>query len=171
MPNIRILLASLFLLTSIGSAHAQVTDSVDVFTGDRYIHSDSLRQLIVERFDGYDAAMEARYTKRRRAGTRWALSFYAYSARGTTLRDARQMHFVADGERVQPYDTERDIYREKYGRRTILVEKQTGLFKRSVYETLAEADSVRVKVGEAIFAVPQEARQDMGLILNRIPAY
>jgi hypothetical protein len=150
---------------------AQVQDSVDVFTGDHYIHSDSLRRLSVERFKGYDVGMEARYTKQVRAGTRWALSFYAYSARGTTLRDAREMYFVADGERVRPYDTERDIYREEHGRYTMLVEKQTGLFKRSAYETLASADSVRVKVGDAIFTVPKESRRDMELILSRVSPY
>ena len=154
-----------------GMSHAQVKDTIDVFTGDRLIHSDSLRSVEVERFEGYDVGMEARYTNRVRAGTRWTVSFYAYSARGTSLRDAREMHFVADGERVQPYDTERDIYREQRGRYTILVEKQTGIFKRSAYERLAEANSVRVKVGDAIFALSDQGRQDIADILEQVPRY
>ena len=81
------------------------------------------------------------------------------------------MYFVADGERVRPYDTERDIYREERGRYTLLVEKQTGLFKRSAYETLASADSVSVKVGDAIFTVPEESRRDMELILGKVSKY
>jgi hypothetical protein len=81
------------------------------------------------------------------------------------------MYFVADGERVQPYDTERDIYREQRGRYTILVEKQTGMFKRSAYEKLANANSVRVKVGDAIFALSDRGRQDIADILDRVPRY
>jgi hypothetical protein len=156
-------------LTDVSSA--QVKDSIDVFTGDRYIHSDSLRAVEVERFEGYDVSMEARYANRYRAGTRWTVSFFAYSARGTSLRDAREMYFVADGERVRPYDTERDIYREQRGRYTILVEKHTGIFKRSAYETLAEANSVRVKVGDAIFALSDRGRRDIADILDRVPRY
>lgn len=171
MPIYRLAVCCALLLWLARPAQAQIKDSVDVFTGDHFIHSDSLRTVSIERFDGYGAEIEARYTKRFRAGTRWTLSLYAYSARGTSLRDARQMYFVADGERVRPYDTERDIYRERRGRYTILVEKQTGLFKRSAYELLAAADSVRVKVGDAIFALPDAARRDMGLILDRVPRY
>ncbi len=166
----RLALCAVTLLMA-APAHAQVADSVDVFTGDHYIHSDSLRELLAERFDGYYAGMKAVYTKRPRAGTRWSIALYAYSERGTSLRDAREMFFVADGERVRPYDVERDIYREKHGVHTVLVEKQTGLFKRSVYETLAKADEVRVKVGEAIFTLPKESRRDMQLILERVPRY
>jgi len=81
------------------------------------------------------------------------------------------MYVVADGERVQPYDTERDIYREQRGRYTILVEKQTGIFKRSNYERLADADSVRVKVGDAIFALSEQGRQDIAQILEQVPRY
>lgn len=152
-------------------ARAQIIDSVDVFTGDHYIHSDTLRELATERFEGYEAGIKAVYTKRSDAGTRWSVELYAYSERGTTLRDAREMLFVADDERVQPYDTERDIYREQWGAYTLLVEKQTGLFKRSAYETLAAAESVRVKVGDAIFTLPQEALRDMQLILDEVPKY
>lgn len=171
MTALRLVLVSVCLFWIAAPAVGQITDSTDVFTGDHYIHSDSLRDVTVERFDGYDVKMEARYTKRTRAGTRWAVSFFAYSERGTTLRDAREMFFVADGERVQPYDTERDIYREQRGRYTILVEKQTGLFKRSAYEALAAAEEVRVKVGDAIFALSDQGRQDMAQILDRVSPY
>ncbi len=164
------LIGLVFLLVT-GASQAQVKDSIDVFTGDHFIHSDSLRAVEVERFEGYDVSMEARYTKRRRAGDRWMISFYAYSARGTSLRGAREMHVVADGERVQPYDTERDIYREQRGRYTILVEKQTGIFKRSNYEMLADANSVRVKMGDAIFALSEQGRQDIAQILEQVPRY
>ena len=171
MNTLRRLLVVTLALWMTTSVQAQVTDSVDVFTGDHYIHSDSMRSLMVERFEGYDIGMKAVYEKRVRAGTRWSVALYAYSARGTTLRDARDMFFVADGERVRPYDTERDIYRERRGAHTILVEKQLGLFKRSAYETLAAADSVRVKVGSAIFTLPKASRRDMQLILERVPKY
>lgn len=172
MNAFRHIVVGLALLLGCSTASlAQVTDSIDVFTSDRYIHSDSLRSVDVERFEGYDVSMEARYSNRYRAGTRWMVSFYAYSARGTSFRDAREMYFVADGERVQPYDTERDIYREQRGRYTILVEKQTGMFKRSAYEKLANANSVRVKVGDAIFALSDRGRQDIADILDRVPRY
>lgn len=158
-------------LSMVAPAQAQVIDTTDVFTGDHYIHSDTLRDLVAERFDGYHAGMKAIYAQQPRAGTRWSIALYAYSERGTSLRDAREMFFVADGERVLPYDTERDIYREQYGVHTVLVEEQTGLFKRSAYETLAKAEEVRVKVGDAIFTLPKEARRDMEDILERVPRY
>lgn len=167
-----------FLLCAVGlllfttPSQAQVTDSVDVFTGDHYVYSDSLRELEVEQFDGYYAGIEARYTERSESGKRWEIVIYAYSERGTSLRDAREMYFVADDEeRVSPYDTERDFYRERWGGHTYLVEKQTGVFKRSAYETLAGAESVRVKVGEAIFALPEESVRDLQLILDEVPKY
>lgn len=171
MYSFRHVLIGLLVVLIAAPAQAQVKDSIDVFTGDHHIHSDSLRAVEVERFEGYDVGMEARYTKQRRAGERWTVSLYAYSARGTSMRDAHEMYFVADGERVLPYDTERDIYREQRGRYTILVEKQTGIFKRSNYEMLAEANNVRVKVGDAIFALSDQGRQDIAQILEQVPRY
>lgn len=150
------------------SLHAQVVEEIDDFTGDHVIESEESHEVEMDAYDGYAARMIATYAEREGEGTRWKITIEGYTVGRTSMAEADEMLFVADGERHRPYRTVGDVERHESG---VLVETHEGHFKRSVYETLAEANTVRLRIGEEEFTLPNEARADMRAILDAIPAW
>lgn len=149
-------------------APAQVIEEVDEFTGDHVIESEESHEVEMEDYDGYATRMIAAYAEREGEGTFWKITIEGYTVRTTSMAEADEMYFVADGERHRPYRTIRDVRRHESG---VLVESHTGHFKRGVYEELAEAAELRLRIGEAVFTLPADGQADMQAILEAIPTW
>lgn len=150
-------------------AHGQILEKVSEVTESRRLMSDDLRDLSIDTYKGYDAALAAMcVTSASDASTEdaeYSLAVYGFTTERTPLSSATTATATADGaavpvERVEASDREYDD-----GDRLELARLY---FSQDAFVTLAYADVVRLSIGDAVFVARRPEREDMRLILARL---
>lgn len=166
-PSLRSLL-SFFLVTALfapGLAFAQVESEVSEVTGVKRITSKSMRSLHDEQYGGSHASFRAEYVNDPDNGTSWILSFYGFTNEKTQVSSTNQFLVQADGQQFEPTRLESKTRQVNNS----LIEVKRATFSRSTYEKIAEAQMVNISIGSAQFSAIKPRRNDMRLILNRVP--
>lgn len=155
-----------FLLSS--SAVAQVKDEVSDVTGVHRIVSEELRDIAIDTYAGNDAALAAEYESDpdESESTTWVMAFYGFAESPTGMATASQVSLLVDGRPVQPLRVEGRVRRLDGS----VVEIKKAYFTRPVYDRIGRASEVTATIGTATFEVSKSARQDMRIILDKVPS-
>ena len=155
------------VLLFVAPVFSQVTDEVSSYTDVRRVKSSELKDIAIKKYPGNDAAMMAEYESNPNADEDvWALSFYGFTAEPTSVSNAQDVLIVVDGSPVQPLRVEsksRSIEGD-------MIEIKKAFFSRPIFQRIATAETMKVTIGAAVFEVSKRARNDMRLILDKIPA-
>lgn len=159
---------SLFLvgvLLGTGSVHAQVKQEVSDVTGVERIESENMRSLYDKRYAGDHASFRAEYVNDPDDGASWALTIYGFADDTTQVSRTNQLLVQADGQQIEPLRTESKT-------RTVndaLIEIKRAVFTRSGFEQIGRAQNVTLSIGSAEFMAVRPRREDLRLILDRVP--
>jgi hypothetical protein len=158
-----LLLAGALLGT--GFTHAQVKKEVSDLTGIKRIESDGMRSLYDETYAGSHASFRAEYVNHPDDGPAWALTVYGFTDDTTQVSRTNQLLVRADGQQIEPLRLESKT-------RSIndaLMEIKRAVFTRSGFEQIAMAQDVTISIGSAEFMAVRPRREDLRLILDRVP--
>lgn len=161
---ISLLVIGIFFGTA--STFAQVKKEVSDITGIERIESTSMRSLHDKQYEGHHASFRAEYVKHPSDGVSWALMVYGFTTDTTQVSAANTFRVQADGQQFEPTRLESKS-------RTVsskLLEIKRAVFPRSAFETIATAQDVTISIGSAQFVAIHPRRNDMRLILDRVPA-
>lgn len=153
-------------LLGTGFAHAQVKKEVSDITGVERIESESMRSLYAETYAGDHASFRAEYVNDPDEGPSWVLSVYGFADEPTQMSRTNQFVVRADGQQLEPTRLASKT-RTLNGTR---MEIKRAVFARSGFEQIAMAQDVTIFIGSAEFLAVRPRREDLRLILNRVPA-
>ncbi len=164
----RYILCALLVGTLLGTgfAHAQVKKEVSDITGVERITSENMRSLHEDPYAGDHASLRAEYVNDPDDGASWILAVYGFATDSTQVSRSNQFVVQADGQQLEPTRLESKT-------RTVngtLMEIKRAVFTRSGFEQIARAQTVTISIGSANFLSVRPRREDLRLILNRVPA-
>lgn len=145
---------------------AQIKEEVSEITGVKRVESEDMNQLYAEEYGGSHATLRAEYVDDPNDGTSWVLSFYGFADNATEVSETNQFRVLADGQQFEPLRLEsrtREVNNS-------LIEVKRAAFTRSAFEGIAEAKDVTISIGSTEFLAIRPRREDMRLILDRVPA-
>jgi len=158
-----LLLAGALLGT--GFSHAQIKKEVSDITDVKRLESKSMRSLHDETYAGSHASFRAEYKNTPGEGQSWALMFYGFTDDTTQVSRTNQFRVTADGKQLTPVRIESKTRNVNNS----LLEVKRAVFPRSGFEQIATARTVELSIGSAQFIAVRPRRQDMRLILDRVP--
>lgn len=163
----RSVLSSLLVGALLGSSvcFAQVESKVSEVSGVKRIESASMTSLHSLNYGGSHASFRAAYANDPEEGTSWILSFYGFTDEETAVSRTNKFLVQADGQQFEPMRLESKT-RNLDDR---LIEVKRAVFSRSVFEAIALAQDVTISIGPAEFTAIRPRREDMRLILDRVP--
>ncbi len=153
-------------LLGTGFTHAQIKKDVSEVTGVERLESESMRSLYDKKYNGSHASFRAEYAEDSDEETTWAFIFYGFTDDTTQVSRTNQFLVTADGKQLEPIRIEsktRSINNS-------LLEIKRAVFNRSGFEEIATAQRIEISVGSAQFMAVHSRREDMRLILDRVPA-
>jgi hypothetical protein len=153
------------LLVGPSLTFAQVETEVSEVTGVKRIESASMNPLHDETYAGSHASFRAEYVNDPDEGTSWILSFYGFTEKETEVSRTNQFVVQADGQQFEPTRLESKT-RQVDGS---LIEIKRATFPRPTFELIANAQMVNISIGGAQFSAIKPRREDMRLILERVP--
>lgn len=159
-----VLLAGALLGT--GFTHAQIKKDVSEVTGIKRLESKSMRSLYDKQYAGSHASFRAEYAQDPDEGASWALMFYGFTKDTTQVSRTNQFLVKADGKQLEPIRLESKTRSVSNS----LLEVKRAVFTRSGFEQIATAQNVEISIGKSQFMAVRPRRQDMRLILDRVPA-
>lgn len=145
---------------------AQVKEKVSEITGVQRVESEDMNPIYAEEYTGSHATLRAEYVNDPNDGTSWVLSFYGFADNPTEVSETNQFRVLADGQQFEPIRLEsrtREINNS-------LIEIKRAAFTRAAFEDIAVAKDVTISIGPAEFLAIRPRREDMRLILDRVPA-
>jgi hypothetical protein len=157
------LVLSLALLGS-GPSLAQITEEVSDVTGAKRLMSNEMRSLVTNSYPGH-GSFRAEYENPPENDPVWRLSFYGFAQDTTAMTAATNVRLTADGQTITP---QRVVSKTRNLDDSILEIKHT-TFTRSAFERIATAAEVTASIGPIQFEFTRPLREDLRLILNRVP--
>lgn len=145
---------------------AQVEAEISEVTGVKRIESKSMTPLHSKTYQGSHASFRAAYENDPDEGTSWIFSFFGFTAEKTDVSSVNEFIVQADGQQFEPTRLESKTRNVSDN----LLEIKRAVFTRSAFEMIARADDVSISIGPAEFTAIRPRREDMRLILDRVPA-
>lgn len=166
-PLMRYLLSVLVfgLLLAPFLGRAQITKKVSEVTNTERFVSDDMRPLITESYPGH-ASFRAEYERPADGAPSWILSFYGFAEEPTAMNEATRLRAQVDGQSITPTQLTSKVRRLDDS----IIEIKHATFTRSDFQKIATAEDVSVSIGSARFELTRPLREDLRLILDRIPA-
>ena len=153
----------LAMLLTAPVATAQIQERVSDITGMQRVVSDDLRDVSVQNYEGDDMAYKVEYAYNPNTDSAtWQLVFYGFAPRPTDMSAADRVLVWIDSQRVQSQDAESRMRRMD----DTVLEMQTATFSPSIFERIAQAESVELTIGSAEFALSYSQRADMRAALQ-----
>lgn len=168
LPSLMRFFFSLLLagaLLGTGFTHAQVKKEVSEITEVKRLESESMRSLYDKTYTGSHASFRAEYANHPDEGTTWALMFYGFTKDTTQVSRTNQFLVTADGKQLEPIRLESKTRSVNNS----LMEIKRAVFSRSGFDQIATAQNVTITIGSAEFMAVRPRREDMRLILDRVP--
>lgn len=163
------LLRSVLLLLLLGSVpaatYAQLKNEVSSITGVHEIASESLRDVLIQAYEGSDVGLRAKYTLDQEGDAKWTVSLYGFADAPTGFATVPNVRLTADGIPMQPAEVKGKTRTMQDGS---VLEVRTFVLSRPDFTQLAEAGVVEVTVGTARLELSEYTRRDMGLILKEV---
>jgi hypothetical protein len=157
------LVLSLALLGT-GPALAQIKQEVSDITGAKRLVSKSMRDLVTTSYPGH-ASFRAEYENPPEDAAVWRLSFFGFAKDTTAMTAATRVRMQVDGRTITPIRVQS---RTRNLENSILEIKEAA-FTRSDFRRIATAENVTATIGPATFEFTRPLREDLRLILDRVP--
>lgn len=139
---------------------AQITEDISDVTGEYRISSDSMNDLWIDSYAGDYGAYIARYVSNPVTGSdQWMLILYGFTDEETTLSTSNDVTVEINGSTLRPLEV--NTRTRALDDNEIMEVKETH-FSQSVFQRIANADEVRITVGNESFQLPE--RPDMQLV-------
>lgn len=148
-----------------GFVHAQVVRETSDVTGVERIESAEMRPLHDQTYSGTHASFRAEYVDDPDEGASWTLAVYGFTDDTTQVSRSTQFLVQADGKRLEPLR----LASKTRSLNDNLLEIKRAAFTRSGFEKIATARHVTISIGSAKFVAVRPRREDLRLILKRVP--
>lgn len=158
-----VLVASFLLAPDLGLA--QLKTEVSELTNTKRLVSNDMRPLVTQSYPGH-ASFRAECERPAEGSATWKLSFYGFADAPTSMNEATSVRLQVDGQPV----TATRVTSKTRSLDDSIVEIKHAIFTRSAYEQIATADDVIVSIGSARFELTRPLREDLRLLLDRVPA-
>lgn len=153
----------LFLLAP-SSVLGQIEKKVSSVDETVRLVSTDMRALATASYPGH-ASYRAEYEKPSDGEATWRLSFYGFTDDTTSMNAASEVRFQVDGQPVSPagVTSESRLLNDQ------LLEIKHVDFSRSTFQQIATAEKVIASIGSFEFELLNPSRNDLRLILDRVP--
>jgi len=157
-------LAVSLVLLGTGPVLAQIKKEVSEITGSTRLVSKSMRSLVSSSYPGH-ASFRAEYENPPAKSPLWRLSFFGFAKQETAMTAASTLRLQVDGQPLSPLRVES---RTRNLEDSILEIKEATV-SRADFQQIATAQNVTVTIGSLTFTMTRPLRNDLRLILNRVP--
>lgn len=157
VATVLFLLAPVAVIGQIEKKVSSVDETVRLVSTDMHL-------LVTESYPGY-ARYRAEYEKPSGGEATWGLSFYGFADDTTSMNSASEVRFQADGQSLSPVEVTSTT--RSLNDQTVEIKRVD--FSRTTFQQLATAEEVIATIGPFGFELLKPSRNDLRLILDRVP--